>query len=94
MIARSGMALFVLGALVLAPSLARSEILAMMNYETKSKESLKSLKAPVAPAERAEGIPPLLSDLCLWMLAKNADDRPQNYEEVRQALNTVTGGVR
>ncbi|MBN9120418.1 MAG: serine/threonine protein kinase [Planctomycetes bacterium] len=46
---------------------------------------------PVPPAERAEGIPPLLSDLCLWMLAKNPDDRPQNYEELRQALNTVIG---
>jgi serine/threonine-protein kinase len=48
---------------------------------------------PVPPVERAEGIPPLLSDLCLWMLAKNPDDRPQNYEELRQALNTVIGGA-
>jgi serine/threonine-protein kinase len=46
---------------------------------------------PVPPAERAEGIPPLLSDLCLWMLAKNPDDRPQNHEELRHALNTVIG---
>ncbi len=46
---------------------------------------------PVAPVERAEGVPPLLSDLCLWLLAKNPDDRPQNYEELRQALNTVSG---
>jgi serine/threonine-protein kinase len=46
---------------------------------------------PVPPAQRAEGIPPLLSDLCLWMLSKNPDDRPQNYEELRQALNTVIG---
>jgi len=50
--------------------------------------------APVAPAQRAEGIPPLLSDLCLWMLAKAPDDRPQNYEELRQALNTVIGVSR
>ena len=50
-------ALIALGAMVLAPSLARSEILAMMNYETKNaKNSLKSLKAPVPPAERREGI--------------------------------------
>lgn len=49
---------------------------------------------PVPPAERAEGIPPLLSDMCLWMLAKNPDDRPQNYEELRQALNTVIGTAR
>jgi len=34
----------------------QSEILAMMNYETKSKDSLKSLKAPVPAAERREGI--------------------------------------
>ncbi len=46
---------------------------------------------PVPPAERVEGIPPLVSDLCMWMLAKNADDRPQNYSELRQALNTVIG---
>ena len=56
MIVRSCAALIALGAMVLAPSLARSEILAMMNYETKSKNSLKSLKAPVPPAERREGI--------------------------------------
>jgi serine/threonine protein kinase len=46
---------------------------------------------PVPPVQRAEGIPPLLSDLCLWMLAKNPEDRPQNYDELRQALNTVSG---
>ena len=50
--------------------------------------------APVPPAQRTEGIPPLLSDLCLWMLAKNADDRPQNYDELRQALTTVSGVSR
>ncbi|MDB5311998.1 MAG: serine/threonine protein kinase [Gemmataceae bacterium] len=46
---------------------------------------------PVPPTERAEGIPPLASDLCLWMMAKDPADRPQNYEELRQALNTVVG---
>src|SRR5215467_12649586 len=56
MITRSCVALVALGAMVLAPSLARSEILGMMNYETKSKDSLKSLKTPVPPAERREGI--------------------------------------
>ncbi|MGO4468223.1 hypothetical protein [Pseudoduganella sp. RAF53_2] len=35
---------------------ASAEILAMMYYETKSPESLKSLKNPVAPAARKEGI--------------------------------------
>ena len=56
MIARPCAALIALGAMVLVPSLARSEILAMMNYETKSKDSLESLKAPVPPADRREGI--------------------------------------
>ena len=37
MIARSCASLIVLGVMALAPSLASSEILAMMNYETKSK---------------------------------------------------------
>jgi serine/threonine-protein kinase len=46
---------------------------------------------PVPPAQRTEGIPPLLSDLCLWMLTKNPEERPQNYDELRQALNTVSG---
>jgi DNA-binding beta-propeller fold protein YncE len=38
------------------PALASAEILAMMNYESKSAESLKALKNPVAPAARKEGI--------------------------------------
>ena len=38
------------------PALASAEILAMMNYETKSPESLKALKNPVAPGARKEGI--------------------------------------
>jgi DNA-binding beta-propeller fold protein YncE len=38
------------------PALANAEILAMMNYESKSAESLKALKNPVAPAARKEGI--------------------------------------
>lgn len=46
---------------------------------------------PVPPCQRMDGIPPLASDLCLWMLAKSPDDRPQNYEELRQAFNTVMG---
>jgi len=46
---------------------------------------------PVPPAQRVEGLPPLASDLCVWMLAKSPDDRPQNYEELRQAFNTVSG---
>jgi len=44
---------------------------------------------PVPPVERVPEIPSLASDLCLWMLTKNAAERPQNYEELRQAFNTV-----
>lgn len=49
---------------------------------------------PLPPSQRAPGIPPLASDLCLWMLAKNPDDRPQNYAELRQAFDTVRGVTR
>ena len=49
---------------------------------------------PVPPNQRAEGIPPLASDLCLWMLAKDPDDRPQSYAELRQAFDTVMGVTR
>lgn len=38
------------------PSFARAEILAMVNYESKSADSLKALKNPVAPKARREGI--------------------------------------
>ncbi len=38
------------------PGAARAEILAMVNYETKSPESLKALKNPVTPKARREGI--------------------------------------
>lgn len=43
-------------ALALLPSLSGAEILAMVNYETKSPESLKVLKSPVTPSARKEGI--------------------------------------
>ena len=42
--------------LALLPSMAFGEILAMVNYETKSPESLKALKSPVAAPARKEGI--------------------------------------
>ena len=42
--------------LALLPSIAAGEILAMVNYETKSPESLKALKTPVAAPARKEGI--------------------------------------
>jgi DNA-binding beta-propeller fold protein YncE len=42
--------------LVAAPALAFGQIHAMLNYETKSAESLKVLKTPVATGERKEGL--------------------------------------
>ncbi|HVK18292.1 MAG TPA: serine/threonine-protein kinase [Fimbriiglobus sp.] len=47
--------------------------------------------APVPPADRAPEIPPLISDLCLWMLAKNPDERPQSADELRTAFAAVMG---
>src|SRR5206468_1349950 len=44
------------GLFALIPSLAGAEILAMVNYETKSADSLKVLKRPVATGARHEGI--------------------------------------
>jgi DNA-binding beta-propeller fold protein YncE len=42
--------------LALLPSIAAGEILGMVNYETKSPDSLKALKSPVAAPARKEGI--------------------------------------
>jgi serine/threonine-protein kinase len=36
-------------------------------------------------------VSPLVSDLCGWMLAKNPAERPQSYEELRSAFDTVIG---
>lgn len=36
-------------------------------------------------------VPGLVSDICQWMLAKNPDERPQNFDELRQAFDTMTG---
>jgi DNA-binding beta-propeller fold protein YncE len=46
----------VAASVILLPSIAGAEILAMANYETKSADSLKALKSPVAPPARKEGI--------------------------------------
>ena len=43
-------------ALALLPSLVHAQIHAMVNYETKSAESLKVLKTPIAAPARKEGI--------------------------------------
>ena len=50
---RAWMAASVLCAL---PAAAEAEILAMVNYETKSKDSLKVLKRPIAAPARKEGL--------------------------------------
>ena len=42
--------------LALVPSLAAGQIHAMFNYETKSADSLKALKSPIAAPARKEGI--------------------------------------
>ena len=76
MIGRSCATLIALCSMALIPSLARSEILAMMNYETKSKDSLKSLKAPVPPAERREGIAIIDVDPASPAFGKIATDIP------------------
>ena len=45
-----------LAALMLLPAAANAQIHAMVNYETKSAESLKTLKSPIAAPARKEGI--------------------------------------
>lgn len=47
--------------------------------------------APMPPADRVPGLSEIVSDLCLWMLAKDANDRPQSYEDLRMAFDTVLG---
>ena len=49
---------------------------------------------PVPPIQRVPEIPELASDLCLWMLTKSPAERPQNYEELRQAFDTVMNSIR
>jgi len=53
---RMSMPFAIAASLALLPSIASGEILAMVNYETKSPESLKSIKSPVAAPARKEGI--------------------------------------
>lgn len=53
---RIASAFCIAASLALLPSIAAGEILAMVNYETKSPESLKVLKSPVAAPARKEGI--------------------------------------
>ena len=63
-------------ALSLLPSLAAAEILAMLNYETKSPESLKVLKTPVTPQGRKEGIAIIDVDPASKAFGKIVQDLP------------------
>ena len=53
---RLRVSLSVAACLAMLPSIALGQIHAMVNYETKSPESLKALKSPVAAPARKEGI--------------------------------------
>jgi len=44
-----------------------------------------------SPAEKVPGLPPMVCDMCLWMLAKNPDERPQTYDDLRAAFDTIMG---
>ncbi|MGL4423952.1 MAG: serine/threonine protein kinase [Gemmataceae bacterium] len=44
---------------------------------------------PQPPSDLVPEIPSLVSDICLWMMGKSPEDRPQNYDELRQAFDTV-----
>ena len=46
---------------------------------------------PVPPIEINPQVPGIVSDVCLWMLAKNPEERPQNHEELRQAFDIIIG---
>jgi serine/threonine-protein kinase len=48
---------------------------------------------PPVPTDVKPGVPQLASDLCLWMLAKDPTDRPQNWEELRAAFDRVMGSL-
>lgn len=41
---------------IVLPTMVSAEILAMVNYETKSADSLKALKNPIGPVDRKEGL--------------------------------------
>jgi len=44
-----------------------------------------------SPAEKVPGLPQMVCDMCLWMLAKNPDERPQTYDDLRAAFDTIMG---
>ncbi|MGH8806802.1 MAG: YncE family protein [Noviherbaspirillum sp.] len=54
--AKSALPFCAAAVMALYPALVSAQIHAMVNYETKSADSLKALKTPVTPAARKEGI--------------------------------------
>jgi serine/threonine protein kinase len=46
---------------------------------------------PAPPIHINPAIPEVVSDLCVWMLAKNPNERPQSYEDLRQAFDAIVG---
>jgi serine/threonine protein kinase len=46
---------------------------------------------PPAPASINPAIPGIVNDLCLWMLNKNPAERPQNFDDLRQAFDAIMG---
>ena len=69
-------------ALALIPVYAGAEILAMVNYESKSPDSLKVLKNPVAPQARKEGIAIIDVDPASKDFGKMVQDMPLPADQV------------
>jgi serine/threonine-protein kinase len=48
--------------------------------------------APPRPADLNPEIPGVVSDLCLWMMNKDPDARPQSADDLRGAFDSIIGG--
>ena len=69
-------------ALALVPAYAAAEILAMVNYESKSPDSLKVLKNPVATGPRKEGIAVIDVDPTSKAFGQTIQDMPLPSDHV------------
>jgi DNA-binding beta-propeller fold protein YncE len=69
-------------ALALVPAYAAAEILAMVNYESKSPDSLKVLKNPVASGPRKEGIAVIDVDPSSKAFGQTVQDMPLPSDHV------------
>ena len=45
----------------------------------------------VFDADRVPELPRIVCDRCLWVLAKNPDERPQTSADLRAAFDTILG---